>query len=178
MNNPARPHLGRRVGRKSAGNKTRRQNSGAEAGRRKASAMARATRNSFIRDDRRIGISTGLPRIKPRKIEKVPARGVTHLFIASERRITPEPVIGPRFARTRWAPIRATCYPLRAAAIRKTAGPAEGFSCRAAPAPPNLRYGNENDLRLRLLFPRIRQQPRMGARQRERRQRRQATHAR
>ena len=53
-----------------------------------------------------------------------------------------------------------------------------GFSCRAAVGPPNLAYGNENDLRLRLLLPRIRQQPRMGARQCERRQRRQAAHAR
>jgi len=40
----------------------------------------------------------------------------------TERRITPEPVIGPRLARTRWAPIRptATCAARREAEVTAT----------------------------------------------------------
>ena len=34
------------------------------------------------------------------------AEAVTRLLVAIKRRITPEPAIGPRVARTRWAPIR------------------------------------------------------------------------
>src|SRR4051794_26987415 len=59
----------------------------------------------------------GCPRILTRAItDLMPnyrrAPGDDSVGIGHKRRISPEPVIGPRLARTRWAPIRRTGCPI------------------------------------------------------------------
>jgi len=53
------------------------------------------------------------------RVGRVLAEGVTRRLGVGGRRITPEPVIGPRFARTRWA--QSYGLELEAAQTNKTA---------------------------------------------------------
>jgi hypothetical protein len=85
------------------------------------------------------------------QLGRVGGEAVTRLLVAIKRRITPEPVIGPRIAQTRWAPIRPCNSDLGPAGHDDQfgAGPADAYGAvmsanpvsndvsRSAPAPAN-----------------------------------------